>query len=175
VEIFKSPSERFFRTHDALPKNGNIVPKISIHFPESRFISALWPYERKKLTPNLVTRCYSRRHGMWDCGATAQWLIRRRPTAARPRFGPLAFDAVRDDDPNLVQGLEQERRSDLRAETQAGAIAQAALNPVERVVLQGPPQNLDGVSFVERFEETNDLRLIIGQRATLLSSLQPAA
>jgi hypothetical protein len=42
-------------------------------------------------------------------------------------------------------------------------------------VLQGSPQNLDRVSFVERFEETNDLRLIIGQRGFLRSSLQPAA
>ena len=60
-------------------------------------------------------------------------------------------------------------------EAQAGAIAQAALHPVERVVLERPPQNLDRVSFVERFEETNDLRLIIGQRGSLRSSLQPAA
>ena len=49
-------------------------------------------------------------------------------------------------------------------EAQPSAVAQAALNPVERVMLQGPPQNLDRVSLVERFEETNDLRLIIGQR-----------
>jgi hypothetical protein len=104
-----------------------------------------WPDRRSQ--PNR----YSRRHGMWDYGAAAWRLIRPGPTTARPRCGPLAFDAV----------------GDLGAEAQAGAIAQAALDPVERVVLQGPPQNLDGVSFVERFEETNDLRLIIGQRGFL--------
>jgi hypothetical protein len=104
---------------------------------------------------------------MWDYGAAAWRLIRPGPTTARPRCGLLAFDAIGDDGPNLIQGLEQERRGDFRAEAEVRAIAQAALDPVERVVLQGPPQNLDGVSFVERFEETNDLRLIIGQRGFL--------
>ena len=42
-------SERFLRAPDALPKSVNILPKISIHFPESRFISALRPNEEKKI------------------------------------------------------------------------------------------------------------------------------
>ena len=41
------PSASFERT-TPLPKDVNIVPKISIHFPESRLISALWPNEREK-------------------------------------------------------------------------------------------------------------------------------
>ena len=41
-------SERFLRAHDALPKSVKILPKFSIHFPESRFISALRPNEGKK-------------------------------------------------------------------------------------------------------------------------------
>ncbi len=31
-------------------------------------------------------------------------------------------------------------------------------------MFEGPPQNFGGVSLVERFEETDDLRLIVGQR-----------
>ena len=42
-------SERFLRAPDALPKSVKILPKISIHFPESRFISALRPNEGKKI------------------------------------------------------------------------------------------------------------------------------
>ena len=44
-------SERFHRAPDALPKSVTILPKISIHFPESRFISALRPNEGKKTHP----------------------------------------------------------------------------------------------------------------------------
>jgi hypothetical protein len=67
-----------------------------------------WPDRRSQ------PKRYSRRHGVWDYGAAAWRLIRPGPTTARPRCGPLAFEAVGDDGPNLVQGLEQERRGDLR-------------------------------------------------------------
>jgi hypothetical protein len=59
--------------------------------------------------------------------------------------------------------IEQHQRvhRDLRAEAQVGAVAETAPDPIEHVMPQGPPQYFARVSFVERFEETNDLRLII--------------
>ena len=89
---------------------------------------------------------------------------------AQPRSGPPAFDAVGDDGANFVQGLEEDRRRDLRVEAKLGAILKAALNPIERVMFEGPAQDFGRVSLVERFEETDDLRLIVANAGSELTT-----
>ena len=50
---FRKPSERFHRAADAFQESVKILPKISIHFPESRLVNDLWANAAKKIAGRL--------------------------------------------------------------------------------------------------------------------------
>jgi hypothetical protein len=83
---------------------------------------------------------------------------------AEASFRPLAFEAIGDGGANLVQGVENDRRRDFRANADVGAEPERARYPFSRVLSDRLPKKFRRASSLDRVEETINLRLIIGQR-----------
>jgi hypothetical protein len=85
---------------------------------------------------------------------------------AEAPFRPLAFEAIGDGGANLVQGVENDRRRDFRANADVGAESESARNPLDRVLSDRLPKKFGRPSSLDRIEETINICLIVGQRGT---------
>jgi hypothetical protein len=91
----------------------------------------------------------------------------------RRTLGPFAFNRRRDDCSNVVQDVEKDRHRDFWGETDVGAEAEFARNPVSGVIPDRSLKKCGSAFSANRFNETINLRPISRQSSLLCDPVIP--